>query len=169
MGGTRYNARGIDHEGNVANHVELEQLVFQHEVHDPPIPFEDQPNSHILGSTTVYSHVQIRGSLPFFWTQAGLTSVALNQPAEVSLASMQKHYDAVRSDMNDGQIVSLNLIQKGKAMEKLLLDEYEKLVHESGLEFDYLSYYHFDFHMECHENSTPMMDFITERLYSNHI
>lgn len=67
MGGTRYNARGIDHEGNVANHVELEQLIFQHEVHDPPLPFEDQPNSHVLGSTSVYSHVQIRGSLPFFW------------------------------------------------------------------------------------------------------
>ena len=95
MGGTRYNARGIDHEGNVANHVELEQLVFQHEVHDPPLPFEDQPNSHVLGTTTVYSHIQIRGSLPFFWNQAGLTTVSLSQPAEVSLSSMQKHYDQV--------------------------------------------------------------------------
>jgi SacI homology domain len=30
MGGTRYNARGIDEQGNVANCVETEQLVFKH-------------------------------------------------------------------------------------------------------------------------------------------
>jgi len=30
MGGTRYNARGIDEAGNCANCVELEQLVFKH-------------------------------------------------------------------------------------------------------------------------------------------
>ena len=68
MGGTRYNARGIDGDGNVANFVELEQLVFQHAVHDPPLPFEDNPNSTVLGTTKVYSHVQIRGSMPFFWS-----------------------------------------------------------------------------------------------------
>lgn len=28
MGGTRYHARGIDDEGFVANHTELEQLVY---------------------------------------------------------------------------------------------------------------------------------------------
>ena len=30
MGGTRYNARGIDEEGNCANTVEVEQLIFKH-------------------------------------------------------------------------------------------------------------------------------------------
>jgi len=29
MGGTRYNARGVDEEGNAANSVETEQLVFK--------------------------------------------------------------------------------------------------------------------------------------------
>jgi hypothetical protein len=29
MGGTRYNARGIDEEGNVANCVESEQIVVK--------------------------------------------------------------------------------------------------------------------------------------------
>ena len=28
MGGTRFNARGIDEDGNVANHAELEQIVY---------------------------------------------------------------------------------------------------------------------------------------------
>ena len=92
MGGTRYNARGIDHEGNVANFVELEQLVLKHFVHDPPLAFEDDPNATVLGTTNVYSHIQIRGSMPFFWQQQGLTSITMSQPAEVSVASMQKHF-----------------------------------------------------------------------------
>lgn len=28
MGGTRYNARGTDDLGNVANHTEIEQIVY---------------------------------------------------------------------------------------------------------------------------------------------
>lgn len=30
MGGTRYNARGVDEEGNSANCIESEQIVFKH-------------------------------------------------------------------------------------------------------------------------------------------
>lgn len=33
MGGTRFNARGIDDEGNVANHCEVEQLVLRHSIY----------------------------------------------------------------------------------------------------------------------------------------
>ena len=36
MGGTRFNARGIDDEGNVANYAELEQLVLRHSIHATP-------------------------------------------------------------------------------------------------------------------------------------
>jgi hypothetical protein len=32
MGGTRYNSRGIDEEGNCANFVETEQLIIRHTV-----------------------------------------------------------------------------------------------------------------------------------------
>lgn len=38
MGGTRFKARGVDDEGNVANQVEIEQIVLQHVHHNPPIP-----------------------------------------------------------------------------------------------------------------------------------
>lgn len=34
MGGTRYNARGIDEKGNCANFVETEQLIFKHVTKD---------------------------------------------------------------------------------------------------------------------------------------
>ena len=47
--GTRYFSRGIDMDGNVSNFVETEQIVVRNE--------------------TVFSHVQIRGSIPLFWKQ----------------------------------------------------------------------------------------------------
>lgn len=58
MGGTRFNARGIDDSGNVANHTELEQLIFYSTVHNPPIPLSESIegiSSHILQTTKVYS------------------------------------------------------------------------------------------------------------------
>lgn len=53
-GGTRYNARGLDDRGNVANFVETEQLVYY--------------------KGFACSHVQIRGSVPAFWKQEGITA-----------------------------------------------------------------------------------------------
>lgn len=49
--GTRYKRRGIDHDGNVANYVETEQILSlrQHQI----------------------SFTQIRGSVPVFWSQPG--------------------------------------------------------------------------------------------------
>ena len=48
--GRRFNTRGADEEGHVANFVESEQIVER----------EDG---------RVYSHVQVRGSIPLEWTQ----------------------------------------------------------------------------------------------------
>ena len=44
MGGTRFRARGIDHDGNVANHCEVEQLVFHHTAHQPPLQVQANPH-----------------------------------------------------------------------------------------------------------------------------
>ena len=50
MAGTRFNARGLDEQGNVANFVETEVI----------LNFKNGQN--------LCSHVQIRGSIPLFWT-----------------------------------------------------------------------------------------------------
>jgi len=47
LGGTRYNSRGVDNNGFVANYVETEQI------------FETSNN--------IISFLQLRGSLPFYW------------------------------------------------------------------------------------------------------
>ncbi|KAL0591451.1 hypothetical protein ABG067_001049 [Albugo candida] len=48
--GTRFNVRGVDKEGNVANFVETEMMIVK-------------PNDSIC------SYVQIRGSIPLYWDQ----------------------------------------------------------------------------------------------------
>lgn len=49
--GTRYKRRGLDEHGHCANYVETEQIL--------------QYKSHVV------SFVQIRGSIPLFWSQQG--------------------------------------------------------------------------------------------------
>ncbi|GCC47314.1 hypothetical protein chiPu_0031697, partial [Chiloscyllium punctatum] len=48
----RYKRRGVDSDGNVANYVETEQVIYSGE--------------------DILSFVQIRGSIPVFWSQHGL-------------------------------------------------------------------------------------------------
>jgi hypothetical protein len=51
-GGTRYNDRGINSYGHVANFCETEQIMFV--------------------NNYCFSHLQIRGSVPAFWKQTGI-------------------------------------------------------------------------------------------------
>jgi phosphatidylinositol-bisphosphatase len=47
--GTRYNSRGVNDDGNVANFVETEQIIVYGDI--------------------IASFLQIRGSVPIFWEQ----------------------------------------------------------------------------------------------------
>jgi phosphatidylinositol-bisphosphatase len=57
QGGTRFHARGIDDDGNVANMVETEQI----------LQYQDY----------LFSFVSVRGSVPIFWTQEGTPIIHL--------------------------------------------------------------------------------------------
>lgn len=52
--GTRYVRRGLDNEGNAANNVEMEQIVFNHDY---------------LKDKSISSFCQLRGSVPSIWGQ----------------------------------------------------------------------------------------------------
>jgi hypothetical protein len=54
--GTRYFKRGVDHEGQVANYNETEQIVTV-----------DSPSG--ADASAQISYVQIRGSIPVFWAE----------------------------------------------------------------------------------------------------
>jgi hypothetical protein len=54
--GTRYLRRGINQDGRPANFVEIEQIIYKHSAcHNDLAP-------------TMTSFVQVRGSIPLFWS-----------------------------------------------------------------------------------------------------
>uniref|UniRef100_A0AC34GS00 Phosphoinositide 5-phosphatase n=1 Tax=Panagrolaimus sp. ES5 TaxID=591445 RepID=A0AC34GS00_9BILA len=82
--GTRFNVRGANDDGNVANFVETEQF----------ISFENQESSF----------VQIRGSVPLFWEQPGIQvgshSIRLRS-IEASLPPLERHYSQLKKMYNN--------------------------------------------------------------------
>jgi hypothetical protein len=99
MGGTRYNSRGIDEEGNSANCVETEQLIFRH---------VKKPDYYRIYG---YSLVQIRGSVPFFWEQDGLKpKVSITRSLESSNDAFIRHIDSLFKDYETDEVLLINLL-----------------------------------------------------------
>jgi hypothetical protein len=122
--GTRYFSRGVDHSGNVSNFVETEQILM----------IED----------SIFSHVQIRGSIPLFWMQvADMQYLPPLKMFELSSEPFRKHFDDLKSVYGD--IIAFNLVNK-KGSELLLGEEYSRLIkdYDSNLKYAY-----WDFHSEC--------------------
>ncbi|KAJ2370416.1 Inositol-1,4,5-trisphosphate 5-phosphatase 1, partial [Coemansia sp. RSA 2611] len=74
--GMRFLTRGVDDEGGVANEVETEVI--------------------IVTRSLTFSHVQIRGSVPAFWTQEGLQigshRVHITRSAKATMPATQRHF-----------------------------------------------------------------------------
>ena len=71
--GLRYQRRGIDEEAHVANFVETE-TIMRLEVRRIPLFCSERWLIGCIqreGQQNVFSYVQIRGSIPLFWTQSG--------------------------------------------------------------------------------------------------
>ena len=74
--GPRFYSRGIDDAGNVANFVETEVT------------------SHYDNDKNVFSHVQIRGSVPLFWSQKAKKSTKVNFKGNIlNKFAFDKHFD----------------------------------------------------------------------------
>ena len=130
--GTRYNCRGLDDEGNVANYVETEQIL-------------------IVGKY-VYSYLQIRGSVPLFWEQTGLTTqVALTRSQEMNMIGLVKHTQQLLNAFHS--VTMINLLCYSKSDEKCLTDAWEEIMPMVSNQFqNKLFYQHFDFHTMCKGN-----------------
>ena len=122
---------------------------------------EGSPNACVLATTKVYSLVQVRGSIPVFWEQTGLTTVNITQPDSVAGEAMLKHYAGLQEDYLGGPVVALNLIGRNKGLERILYERQDVLMMDTNLlRNNEVEYYHFDFHHECGVNSDPMLDFL---------
>ncbi|KAJ0075148.1 hypothetical protein Patl1_33795 [Pistacia atlantica] len=98
--GTRYLKRGVNEKGRVANDVETEQIVF-----------EDVPDGSPFQLSSI---VQIRGSIPLFWSQE---TSRLNIKPDIILSKKDQNYEATRLHFENlvkrygNPIILLNLIR----------------------------------------------------------
>ena len=94
--GLRYQRRGINASGQVANFVETEFIV----------------ECEREGAQHVGSFVQTRGSIPIYWSQSPWAlkpPPVLERTPEESRAAMKKHLDALRDRY--GRLVLVNLAE----------------------------------------------------------
>lgn len=130
--GTRYNCRGLDDEGNVANYVETEQI--------------------LVSNDTVFSIIQVRGSVPLFWEQTGMSAqVAITRSQELNEIGLRKHAELMCQHFQ--KVYMLNLLSNSKSNETELTDMWEHLNFSLSQVFENRVFYtHYDFHNMCKGN-----------------
>lgn len=122
--GTRYKRRGVDEGGKCANYVETEQIL--------------KYDSHIL------SFVQVRGSIPIYWSQSGHSyrpPPVLERTPEESFDAFKEHF--IKELSNYGSMSIVNLVETN-GRESVLGDAY--LNNILLLDNEKLTYIAFDFH-----------------------
>ena len=115
--GTRFNARGIDDDGNVANYVQTE-TVFS------------TPNG------ICFSYVQVRGSVPLFWEQSSgflpnQQKIQLTRSTEATQPAFDRHFEELES--NFGAVRIVNLLSNDKPGEYELTQRYRFHVKHSSV------------------------------------
>ncbi|RKP25548.1 SacI homology domain-containing protein [Syncephalis pseudoplumigaleata] len=125
----RYERRGVDESGNVANFVETEQAVFR----------DNTP--HFV------SFLQTRGSIPLFWSQSPYrlrpTPIIERTPADNALA-FQRHMEQLADRYGPQYCVSLVELQ---GREAIIGEEYRRYTEQCDRTD--IHYREFDFHNEC--------------------
>ncbi|KAG1756423.1 phosphoinositide polyphosphatase [Suillus paluster] len=152
--GLRYQRRGVDDEAHVANFVETEVIM------------RVQRN----GISNVFSYVQIRGSIPLFWTQTGYSMkpppvLAPERTPAQNLDALKRHFRYAVSVYGPHTIVNL-AEQHGK--EGLITNAYRE--YATKLDTKDARYCEFDFHRETrgmkYENISKLIDQL-ERVFES--
>ncbi|KAI8954752.1 SacI homology domain-containing protein [Xylaria longipes] len=91
--GTRFNSRGIDDDGHVANFVETETIYWS-------------------PSGVLFSYAQVRGSVPVFWEQSpglipGQQKITITRSADGTQPAFNKHFNDLEKSYGAVHIVNL--------------------------------------------------------------
>ncbi|KJA26115.1 hypothetical protein HYPSUDRAFT_36978 [Hypholoma sublateritium FD-334 SS-4] len=140
--GTRYFRRGIDHDGNVANFNETEQILL---VEGPTTPGSVRTSDDSYAAKL--SYVQIRGSVPVFWSEIN----TLRYKPDLQIMDLATTNNAMHTHLtNQGKLYGnqflVNLVNQ-KGYEKPVKEAYER--HVAELDLPSVRYQYFDFHHEC--------------------
>ncbi|GAV29654.1 hypothetical protein PMKS-003155 [Pichia membranifaciens] len=145
--GTRFNVRGVDDDGNVANFVETE-LIYN--------------DGH-----QVFSFTQIRGSIPVFWEQdTALISpkVQITRSFDATQPTFEKHFENLNSKY--GPVHVVNLLSKTRTSEIELSKTYKKHFLELRKKNpDSVFFTDFDFHQETsktYADATRLLPLLNE-------
>lgn len=154
--GLRYLRRGIDDDGYCANSVETEQIL------SPKAPGAD-------GS--VYSFLQIRGSIPVFFTQSPYSlkpTPVFQHSDDANFLALKKHFDRLHQQYGSLQIA--NLVEK-HGVEAKIGEKYQKGIeryNEDSTGEQKIPFEWFDFHDACRgmkfENVQKLIDTLKEQL-----
>jgi hypothetical protein len=160
--GLRYLRRGVDDEGFVANAVETEQILSP-SIWDP--------------TAKIYSFVQIRGSIPLFFTQSPYSlkpPPVLRHSPDANFEALKKHFDRLEKQYGSLQVV--NLVEK-HGIEAPLGEAYESNVrrlneearkseedNETTTTEDRIPFEWFDFHAACRGMKFENVSLVLEKL-----
>lgn len=129
----RFNVRGTNDDGHVANFVETEQIIYL--------------------DNEVTSYVQTRGSVPLFWEQPGVQvgshKVKISRGFEAAAPAFDRHLTMIKQRY--GQQVIVNLLgssligsKEGEAMLSQMFQSHHNLSQHKDV-----AHVIFDYHQEC--------------------
>ncbi|KAI0095508.1 SacI homology domain-containing protein [Daldinia grandis] len=155
--GLRYLRRGIDENGYTANFVETEQILS---------------TPTWSPSSKISSFVQVRGSIPLFFTQSpySLKPIpVLQHSPEANFRAFKKHFELMGKTYGSIQLV--NLVEK-HGVEAIIGREYEKaaqkLNEQEAEGSQSLAFEWFDFHSACRgmkfENVSLLLDILGKKI-----
>lgn len=154
--GLRYLRRGINEDGHTANMVETEQILS---------------SSGWEKSSSIYSFLQIRGSIPLFFTQTAyaLKPVpVLQHSEETNYRACKLHFESLLRNYSALQIV--NLVEKN-GVEGSIGSQYQKSVQRLNNELPddtKIPFEWFDFHHVCRgmkfENVSYLLSGLKDKL-----
>jgi synaptojanin len=142
--GTRYNCRGIDDKGHVANFVETEQI--------------------LIISDTLFGYLQIRGSVPLYWEQTGVTAqLNLTKSREKNVLGFKLHSEKLIKKYK--HITMINLLSSSKSHELFLTKELETIFNILHPKYSQnLIYTYFDFHASCKGQKYEKVSLLIENI-----
>lgn len=156
--GLRYLRRGIDEQGFVANAVETEQVLS---------------STSWDKSSKTYSFLQIRGSIPLFFTQSPISlkpAPVIQHSVEANYSATKRHLERLKKEYGGLQIV--NLVEK-HGVEATVGNQYEKTVEKLNEEEfkgqgEAVAFEWFDFHSACRgmkfENVSLLLETLRDKL-----
>ncbi|EPS42690.1 hypothetical protein H072_3317 [Dactylellina haptotyla CBS 200.50] len=119
--GTRFNSRGMDDDGHVANFVETETVIW-----------DSRAENNVRGLG--FSYTQVRGSVPIFWEQqAGLLpgqqKITITRSPEATQPSFDRHIESIADKY--GAIHIVNLLSAVKPGEAELTKMFDLMIRHS--------------------------------------